>query len=297
MEFVANFMTTEVDPAVWARRRETEGWQVVGCADHIFSSARTYPHVWVTLAVMAAATERVGIATSFANNLLRSPVEFAQAALQLQAVSGGRFEAGLGSGWEEQEIRALGLAYPTPGQRAARYREAVTVAGRLLRERCCRFAGDFYDIDVPTIGPAPAGGPPPLVASLGGPRTIREISPLVDRIELKPISSATRGGRLDITGLRDVTEEHVAGLVEQARRANPDAPLGIFILCAVGSDERAGQLAETLEGTFMGGFFGAAPKVAASMLGLADLGLERVQVSPFDDSAFEQLAAELPLAG
>jgi len=45
MEFVANFMTTEVDPAVSARQRETEGWQMVGFADHIFSSARTYPHI------------------------------------------------------------------------------------------------------------------------------------------------------------------------------------------------------------------------------------------------------------
>lgn len=295
MEFVANFMTTTVDPASWARRRESEGWHVIGCADHIFSSARTYPHVWVTLATMAAVTERPRIATSFANNLLRSPVEFAQASLQMQAVSGGRFEAGLGAGWEEQEITALGLRYPGPAERASRYREAVTVAARLLKERSCSFSGNFYSIDVPAIGPVPAGGPPPLVASLGGPRTIREVAPLVDRIELKPISSATRGGRLDIPGLRDVTGDHVAGLVKRAREANPEAPLGIFILCAAGDDDRVVPLAEALDGSFMGGFFGPAAKVAESLLRLGDLGLSRVQVSPFNDSAFELLADELPL--
>lgn len=295
MEFVANFMTTTVDPAAWARRRESEGWHVIACADHIFSSARTYPHVWVTLATMAAVTERPRIATSFANNLLRSPVEFAQASLQMQAVSDGRFEAGMGAGWEEQEIAGMGLHYPLPAERASRYREAVTIARDLLRQQSCSFAGDFYTIEVPTVGPVPAGGPPPLVASLGGHRTIREIAPLVDRIELKPISSATRAGRLDIPALREVTEDHVAGLVKRARQANPVAPLGIFILCAAGDDERAVQLADALGGTFMGGFFGPAAKVTGSLLRLADLGLDRVQVSPFNDSAFEVLAAELPL--
>ena len=120
MELAANYMTADVPPAQWARRREEEGWDVVACADHLFSPRRAYPHVWVTLGTFAAVTERVTLTTAFANNLLRSPVEFAQASLQMQVVSDGRFEAGLGAGWTRDEIEGIGLDYPGPAQRAAR---------------------------------------------------------------------------------------------------------------------------------------------------------------------------------
>jgi alkanesulfonate monooxygenase SsuD/methylene tetrahydromethanopterin reductase-like flavin-dependent oxidoreductase (luciferase family) len=82
MDFVANFMSADQDPIAWSQTRESEGWQVLGCADHFWSANRTFPHLWVTLATMAASTTRPLITSSFANNLFRSPVEFAQAALQ-----------------------------------------------------------------------------------------------------------------------------------------------------------------------------------------------------------------------
>ena len=63
MEFIANLMDAEVDPVEWARIRENEGWQVLGCADHFFSPTKTYPHVWVTLAAMATATSTVKLTT------------------------------------------------------------------------------------------------------------------------------------------------------------------------------------------------------------------------------------------
>ena len=120
MELAANYMTADVPPVEWARRREDEGWDVVACADHLFSPRRAYPHVWVTLATFAAVTRRVTLTTAFANNLLRSPVEFAQASLQMQVVSDGRFEAGLGSGWTRDEIEGIGLTYPGPAARCVR---------------------------------------------------------------------------------------------------------------------------------------------------------------------------------
>ena len=122
MEYVATLLNCDVDPAAWARRREDEGWDVLGCADHLFSPRRAYPHLWVTLATFAAATSRPMLTSSFANNLLRTPVEFAQAALQMQAVSSGRFEAGLGAGWDETEIIGAGLEYPPPAHEPAAMR-------------------------------------------------------------------------------------------------------------------------------------------------------------------------------
>ena len=155
MEYVANLLDCDVDPAAWARRREDEGWDVVGCADHLFSPRRVYPHLWVTLATMAAATSRIRLTSSFANNLMRTPVEFAQAALQMQAVSGGRFEAGLGAGWDAVETAGAGLEFPAAGARAGRYAEAIRIVRQLLDTGACEFHGDHYDIDIPALGPRP----------------------------------------------------------------------------------------------------------------------------------------------
>ncbi len=292
MELVVNLLDAREDPAEWARRREQEGWFGIGCADHFFSPRRPYPHLWVTLATFAAATSRVRLASCFANNLFRSPVEFAQASLQLQAVSGGRFEAGLGAGWDREEALAAGFQYPPAGERAARYAEAIEIAGRLLRDGACQFHGRYYQVDVPIIGPRPEH-PPPLVASLGGDRTIREIAPLVDRVEVKLISAATRGGTLDVAALAQVEREQLDSLVRKVRAANPTVPLSLFVLCSVGDDELTRSLEAALAGSFLSGFFGDPGKVAASVRGLVDADISRVQLSAFSPASYELLADEL----
>jgi alkanesulfonate monooxygenase SsuD/methylene tetrahydromethanopterin reductase-like flavin-dependent oxidoreductase (luciferase family) len=292
VEFVANFMSVDLDPVAWSRRREAQGWQVLGCADHFWSGARAFPHVWVTLGAMAVVTERCLLTSSFANNLLRSPVEFAFAAAQMQHVTGGRFEAGLGAGWSRDEAEMTGIGYPSPGVRAARYREAVEIVGSLLRTGTCSHHGEHYRVEVPMFGPR-TSPPPPLVASLGGDRTIRGIAPLVDRVELKLISTATRGGALDTAAMAAIPRSHLSDLVAKVRAVNPTVPLGVFILCSVGDDPMTRGIAAALGDSFLGGFFGDPAKVAASMHRLAEDGISRVQVSPFTDASFDLLAAEL----
>lgn len=293
MEFIANLMTAEENPVDWARTREAEGWQVLGCADHFFSTNKAYPHVWVTLATMAAATTKVKLTTSFANNLFRSPVEFAQASLQMQNVSGGRFEAGLGAGWEKSEALGASIPYPDPAGRAGRYIEAAEIVRQLFDNGKCTFTGEHYTIDVPKIGPQPAHGAPPLVASLGGPRTIKAIAPIADRVEVKLISNITREGSVNLPAMATVPESHLHDLVARIREVNPTVPLSVFILCAVGNDERTKAIEQMLGDSFLGGFYGSAAKVAESMFALESAGVDRVEVSPFTESSFAALAPHL----
>ena len=64
-------------------------------SDHFVTMVLSYPHLWVALTELAYATRVIPITSSFANNLFRSSVEFAEAALTLNRVANGRFE-GLG---------------------------------------------------------------------------------------------------------------------------------------------------------------------------------------------------------
>jgi alkanesulfonate monooxygenase SsuD/methylene tetrahydromethanopterin reductase-like flavin-dependent oxidoreductase (luciferase family) len=291
MQFVPNYVDIGIEPTAWARAREAEGWFGVAVADHLWHGQRAYPHIWVSLGAMAAATSRVMLTSSFANNLLRSPVEFAQASLTVQQVSAGRFEAGLGAGWARAEIEQIGHRYPKPPERVSRYIEAITVARELLRTRHCTFHGEYYGIDVDILGPDVA--PPPLAASLGGPRSIREVAPLVDRVELKVSSPATRGGDLDYTAYAAIDEAHLRTLIDQVRAVRPDVPLGVFLQVGVGNDPRLTELATNFGDSWMGQFIGESAKVADALRTIESFGIERVQLTPYSPETFELLAPHL----
>jgi Luciferase-like monooxygenase len=291
LQFVPNYVDIGTDAATWARQREAEGWHGLAVADHLWDRGRAYPHIWVSLGAMAAATSRVMLTSSFANNLLRSPVEFAQASLTMQQAAAGRFEAGLGAGWARAEIEQIGHRYPKPPERISRYIEAITVAGELLRTRHCTFHGEFYGVDVDILGPDVS--PPPLVASLGGPRSIREVAPLVDRVELKVSSPATRGGDLDYTAFQAIDAAHLTSLIDQVRAVRPDVPLGIFLQVGVGDNPRLAELAKMLGDSWMGQFIGEPAKVATALQGVEEFGLDRVQLTPYVPETFELLAVHL----
>ncbi len=295
MRYTVNLLDAAIDPIDWARRREAEGWHGLSVADHVFTGRRAYPHVWVTATAMAMATTRPTISTAFANNLMRSPVEVAQAALQLQRVSGGRFELGLGAGWADDEVTGSGLAYPSPGERAGRFAEAARIIRSLLHEGACSFHGEHYEIDVPRIGPRLADeglAPPLLVGSVGGPRTIREVTPSLDRVEIKAQSAATRNGSLDLGVMATVTEDHLLGMIERVRAVNPSIEISMFTLFSVGDDDvtRSVKSAMDAGGGLFRRFFGSVDEVAAGLGWLEGLGVSGASLSPMTPHALEALA-------
>ena len=228
----------------------------MACADHYFSvgrSVRAFPHVWASLGAMAAATSRVRLQPAFANNLLRSPVELAQAVLMVHAQSGGRAEAGVGAGWSKVEVDAVGLPFPEGAVRARMLREAILIVRDLLQTGVCRFEGEHYRIDVPVLGPL-TDPPPPIVASLGSPWTLRNITPLVDRVEVS-VGRANRGGANDLAALGSVTVDEVRAMVDTVRDVAPDIPITFMTFAAAGTDEgveRMRALGDALYGSLVG---------------------------------------------
>ena len=296
MEYFPNLPAGDFDqPGAWAKAKETQGWQGICASDHLFLGDHQYPHVFVTAMAMAGATERIKVTTSFANNLFRSPVEFAQAALALQAFSGGRFEAGLGAGWAAAEMQAMGMAYPDGPTRVSLYVEALQIAAALIQTGQCRFSGEHYRIDIAgesAIGPRPAT-PPPLIASAGGPRALREVTPLVDRVEIKASARGTRGGALDLATVATVTEDEVKRNVERVKAIDADKPLGIFLLVAAGEGPEVLALKGLFGNGYLGQFAGHPDDVARSLEGLAALGIDRVQLTELAPGSHDALVDRL----
>lgn len=291
MRYTVNLLGADVDPRDWARRREAEGWHALSVADHVFTNTRPYPHVWVSAAAMAMATTGVTISTAFVNNLLRSPVEVAQAALQMQVISDGRFELGLGAGWADQEVTGSGLRYPPPPERAGMFAESAQIVRSLLRDGGCTFHGDHYDIDVPNIGPA-VSTPPALIGSVGGPRTIREVTPHLDRVEIKAQSAATKHGQLDLATMASIPDEHLVEMIERVRSVRADIDISMFTLFSVGDDATTANVGDAMRsgGGLFRRFFGPPEYVAEGMAWLESLGISSASLSPMTPHALQELA-------
>lgn len=296
MEYFPNFPAgAEAAPDAWAREKEAEGWHGICASDHFWVGATRYPHVFVAATQMACATSNIRITTSFCNNLFRSPVEFAQAALALQAASNGRFEAGLGAGWERDEIEAIGQSYPDGPTRVSMYVEALQIVAALLTTGQCSFRGDFYNVDISGEQRLAqfTDNPPPLIASAGGPRAIREVTPLVDRVEIKASARASRVGYLDFEIMATVTEEEVRTNVARVRSISDSVPIGIFILAGVGDDPRVQAIKTNLRGGYLSRFLGDPADVANALRELGEMGIDRVQLTQLAPGSHSALAAQL----
>ncbi len=295
MEYFPNFPVSDgVRADDWASAMEAAGWHGICASDHFWVNTNQYPHVFVTATQMASATRTIKLTTSFCNNLFRSPVEFAQAALALQHASRGRFDAGLGAGWAQQEIEAIGWNYPAPAERVSRYVEALQIVKSLFATGQCEFNGEYYQVRIGGEHQLSADGPAPaLVGSAGGPRALREVTPLVDRIEIKASARATRGGHLDLATMASVTEAEVLGNVDRVRKLRADVPLGIFILVAIGDSPAVQGLQQVLGSGYLSRFVGDPVTVANNLRALADVGIDRIQLTELAPGSLAQLAPEL----
>ncbi len=263
----------------WAAEREAEGWDGVAIGDHWFlEGSGGCAHAFVVLAHAAASTSSIGLSTSFANNLFRTPVELAQAALTLQLVSGGRFELGVGAGWAQQELIGAGLDHPEPAVRVRRLREAVCIVRALLAGGC-QFNGEFYRVDLPAAGIA-VESPPRLSAALGGPVSMRVIGPLVDRIELATMGVAFRDGRSDMRAFAWTTRSDLQRLIDLAHDANPAAPITLALYVAPGSGPAVDHFESVYAGSCYEGLAGPPGRVADAIRGFTDLEIDRINVMP-----------------
>jgi hypothetical protein len=287
IELFANLVSGSVRPGRFAADAEAAGFHGVTCSDHYWLRG-TFPHVWVALAEMACRTERVTLAPSFVNNLLRSPFEFVQASVAMHHLSGGRYEAGLGAGWTEHEIVATGQVYPDGPTRARRFREALVIARQLFTTGACQFEGEHYRMDVPELAELRVPDMP-LVASVGGPWTMRNITPLVDRVELK-FGASTRGGTLDMSALAAVTLDELKGMVATVQDAKPGVPMGIFLLIAVGDEATVGRIRAIAGDAVWSGFVGEPKRVLENLRGLGELGIGRVQLTELVPGSLERLS-------
>jgi F420-dependent oxidoreductase-like protein len=129
---------------------------------------------WITLAGLALQTRRIRLGTMVTSATFRLPGPLAIAVAQVDAMSGGRIELGLGAGWFEREHSAYGIPFPALGERFERLTEQLEIIDGLWRTPPGAeydFAGRHYTLTGSPALPKPVQSPrPPLIVGGQGPR-------------------------------------------------------------------------------------------------------------------------------
>ena len=131
---------------------------------------------WLTLAALARETSRIRLGTLVTSATFRLPGPLAVMVAQVDRMSGGRVELGIGAGWYEREHTAYGIPFPPVAERFDRLAEQLEIVTGLWRtpaDETYSFTGEHYRLaDAPALPkPVQQPGPPVIVGGRGPKRT------------------------------------------------------------------------------------------------------------------------------
>ncbi|MFG3307072.1 LLM class F420-dependent oxidoreductase [Streptomyces wuyuanensis] len=217
-----------------AKATEDLGFDAFFRSDHYLSmgSADGLPgptDAWITLAGLARETERIRLGTLMTAGTFRLPGVLAIQVAQVDQMSGGRVELGLGAGWFEEEHKAYGI--PFPKEKFARLEEQLAIVTGLWSTetgKTFNHDGQYYQLrDSPAL-PKPAQRKlPVLIGGHGATRTPRLAAQYADEFNI-PFAS-----------LEDTERQfgRVRAAAEEAGRSPDDLVYSNALVVCVGRDD------------------------------------------------------------
>jgi F420-dependent oxidoreductase-like protein len=168
-----------------ARKTEECGFDAFFRSDHYLKMGRATglpgpTDSWVTLGALAVQTSRIRLGTLMSSATFRYPGPLAISVAQVDQMSGGRVELGIGAGWYADEHAAYGIPFPDVRERFDRFSEQLAVITGLWETPeggTFSYDGKYYPVaDSPAL-PKPAQRPrPPVIIGGGGKRRTPALS-------------------------------------------------------------------------------------------------------------------------
>jgi F420-dependent oxidoreductase-like protein len=236
---------------------------------------------WTTLAGLARETSTIRLGTLMTSATFRHPGVLAIQVAQVDQMSGGRVELGLGAGWFEGEHAAYGIPFPDTRERFDRYAEQLEIVTGLWAtpegERYS-FTGEHYTLtDSPAL-PKPAQAKPPvLVGGLGKRRTPELAARYADEFNLPFVDL-------------DTTRAQFARVREACAAIDRDPTTmtwsNALVVC-VGADEaeiarRAAAIGRDVDELRANGLAGTPSEVVDRLGAFAEAGAQRAYLQVLD---------------
>ncbi|WP_069812586.1 LLM class F420-dependent oxidoreductase [Streptomyces sp. TP-A0874] len=234
---------------------------------------------WITLAGLARETERIRLGTLMTAGTFRHPGPLAIQVAQVDHMSGGRVEFGLGAGWFEEEHRAYGI--PFPKERMDRLEEQLAiVTGLWATEPGHTYChdGEYYQLENSPALPKPAQSKVPvLVGGLGASRTPRLAARYADEFNI-PFAGLTDSER---------QFERVRAAAEAEGRKSDDLVYSnALVVCAGKGDaevaRRAAAIGREVEELKENGLAGSPAEVVEKIGRYSAIGSSRIYLQVLD---------------
>ncbi len=243
---------------------------------------------YVTLAGLARETSTVRLGTLVTSATFRAPGLLAIQVAQVDQMSGGRVELGLGAGWFEAEHRAYGI--PFPAARHARLAEQLEVVTGLLSTPAgstYSFSGEYYTLaDAPALPKPTQSRVPIIIGGMGPSKTPRLAARFADEFNIPFRSvedSAAQFGRVR------------EALAEQGR---PEIVFSNAVTACVGKDDaevarRAAAQGREVADLKANGVTGSPAEVVDKLSRYREAGSSRIylQIMDMDDLDHLELIA------
>lgn len=192
---ISTFVTDEgIAPVDLGRALEERGFDALFLAEHTHIPAsrespwsegaqlpRKYWHchdLFVALMAAAAATSKLRIGSGICLVIERDPITTAKEVASVDQLSGGRFEFGVGAGWNREEMRNHGT---DPRTRGRLMDERILAMREIWTEETAEFHGEFVDFDPIYAWPKPVQQPhPPIYIGGESERSIARVTEFGD---------------------------------------------------------------------------------------------------------------------
>jgi probable F420-dependent oxidoreductase len=191
MDFGIGYFPTHdaVDPGTLARMVEERGHESLFFAEHTHIPAtrdsewpaggrlpRKYAHTYdqfVALTAAAVATTKLRVGSGICLVVERDPIVTAKEVASVDHLSGGRFEFGVGAGWNREEMANHGT---DPRKRMAVMRERVEAMKAIWTQEEASYHGEHVDFERIWSWPKPAQRPhPPILVGGEGPTVLDRV--------------------------------------------------------------------------------------------------------------------------
>jgi len=182
------------------------------------------------LSAAAAVTSRLRVGTLVAANDFRHPLALAKEAATIDVISAGRFELGLGAGWDGSDYTETGIPFAGAGERIDRLAEAITVLKAAFSGQSFSFEGKHYQVSGYAGGPLPVQRPhPPLMIGAAGPRLLGLAAREADIVTLCPRTRQDGSGLILSSVSADATERKIGWVREAAGGRAAQVELGALV--------------------------------------------------------------------
>jgi F420-dependent oxidoreductase-like protein len=182
-----------------AQRAELVGFDAFFRSDH-YQKMGTHvtglpgpSDAWITLAGIARETSTIRLGTLVNSATFRNPGVLAISVANVDDMSGGRVELGLGAGWYVDEHRSYGITFPELGTRFDILTEQLAVITGLWNTphgEKFSYNGTHYTVEDSPALPKPVQSPPPIIVGGGGPRRTPRLAAMYAAEFNLPFSSA-----------------------------------------------------------------------------------------------------------